>query len=285
VRRSVLTAALLVLLVQVVGALTLTRIPDGPDSLPPGGRVPTASAPLRVLVVGDSVMFDTEPALRAALAAAGPSRVESRSVFGFGLSRPEYYDWRAKWPRFVSEARPDAVVVMVGPFDTGPQRVRGRTLVPGTAAFAAWYGGLVEEAHSILTASGARVFWVGTPWQRASGTRERVAAVNDVFRTVASRAGSVYIDSARRLAGRDGDYREFAAGPGGRVVRWRKTDGVHLCPDGAARVASAVVSALAPVWGMRTRTAWTAGDWRDDPRYRPTIYGGGCPPPPEGAAA
>src|SRR5437867_9485347 len=63
-----------------------------PPRLPvPTGRRPTTADPLRVLLVGDGVMFDAAPGIEAALGAAGPTVVTAAPVFGFGLTRPEVY--------------------------------------------------------------------------------------------------------------------------------------------------------------------------------------------------
>ena len=65
-----------------------------------------------------------------------------------------------------------------------------------------------------------------------------------------------------------GSYSAFLPGPGGTMLRARKRDDIHFCPDGAARVGALVAAALSPSYGLPPPDpGWTAGAWRADPRY------------------
>lgn len=235
-------------------------------------RTPTPAHPLRVVLLGDGVLFDAAPAIEAALRAAGPVAVSSRPVLGFGLTRPDWHDWRATWPRLMASERPDLVVLLVGPWDVRTLVVGGRALAPGTPTWAAWYRGIATEAAAILRAGGARLLWLGMPWNADRTTRPRTAALNTVIRQV---SGTGFVDLARALGDAHGAYRAVQV-EHGAPVRIMKADGVHLCPAGAARVARAVLSAAAALWRLRVTTAWQSGPWRSDQRYS-WAPGGGCP--------
>jgi uncharacterized protein len=237
-------------------------------------RRPSSADPLRVLLVGDGVMFDAAPAISAALAASGPVRVTAYPVFGFGLTRPEWYDWRRAWPPMVAQLRPDLVVLMVGPWDT-------RTVAagaPGTAGWARWYSVVADRAAGVLTAGGARLVWVGMPWVGRPGSAPRVAALDAVLgRVPAAVARTWFVDTRRLLAGPHGGYAAVQPAIDGGKVRVMKPDGEHLCPDGAARIGDAVAGRVGPVFGLGPADGWEAGDWRHDQRYS-WAPGGGCPP-------
>ena len=65
-----------------------------------------------------------------------------------------------------------------------------------------------------------------------------------------------------------GGYSALLPGPGGTLVRARKHDDIHFCPDGAARVGALVVDALRPAYGLPPPdSGWPSGPWRADPRY------------------
>ena len=76
-----------------VGVATWLSIEDEPD----------------VLLVGDSIMRQTGPALTEGL----PDReVDNRGVNGSGLLNPQVYDWVDRLPGLVAQSRPEATVVL-----------------------------------------------------------------------------------------------------------------------------------------------------------------------------
>lgn len=236
-------------------------------------RTPTAAEPLRVLLLGDGVMFDAAPAIEAALASTGAVSITTRPVLGFGLTRPEWDDWRARWPVLVAAERPELVVVLVGPWDIRTLHVAGEDLVPGTAAWDSWYRGLASGAARLLRAGGAHLIWLGMPWNEDPATWPRTAALNEVIRAV---AGSGFVDLAAILAGPAGGYQAVQTVDGDGAARIMKPDGVHLCPAGAERVAGAVLVAASRLWRVNPRSSWRDGAWRSEARYS-WAPGGGCP--------
>lgn len=95
----------------------------------------------------------------------------------------------------------------------------------------------------------------------AAGAAVRAAATG-------SRTAS-FVDGRAVLAGPDGGYTDFLPGPDGAPRRVRKADGVHFCPAGAARLASAVIRDAARRWQLTPRPDWEAAAWRADGRYAP----------------
>lgn len=223
------------------------------------GEVRTASAadPLRVLLVGDSVSWDAEPAITAALRATGAAIVTARNERGFGLTAGAF-DWRQAWPGLVRDARPELVVAFFGGWDE-------RFIVQhGSGA----YDALVDEALAVLRAGGARVLVIGqavnvdrnhVPFGRPSRDALRAAAVRHA-------PGVAFLDLDPVLSP-GARFASHLAGPRG-PERVRKLDGTHLCPAGAARIARAVLDALTPAWHLPAPPpAWRAGAWALDPRF------------------
>ncbi len=239
---------------------------------------PTAAEPLRVLLLGDGIMWDAGPALEAALGAGGPVVVRDESYWGFGLTRPEWRDWTTLWPQYIAELDPDVVIVTVGPHDVVSRPIDGTLRGPGDPVWSTWYGGLLDQAAGALTARGASVVWLGMLWQgqpELHGADTAVAALNVEIGALAARTPSVtYVDAAAALAGPDGRYLELAE-PG---MRLRKPDGEHLCAEGAERFAAAALVPIAEQFGLvagATDPAWSHGLWRADGRY--ALDGGeGC---------
>jgi peptidoglycan/LPS O-acetylase OafA/YrhL len=231
-------------------------------------RTPTAADPLRVLIVGDSVMYDATPGIAAALEATGAVRVDAQPVLGFGLTRS--YPWRTQWPRLVTEKHAELVVAMFGGWD-GPAAVAlGRDR----------YAALVGEAVAALRTQGAEVLFLEYPRTRPPDIPGRPPvdqAANDLARdlvdavlaeTSARDAGSVAFLRTASVLELSGRYSALLPGPDGALVRARKHDDIHFCPEGAARVGALVLDAVRPVYVLPPPDpGWVSGPWRADARY------------------
>jgi peptidoglycan/LPS O-acetylase OafA/YrhL len=255
----------------VAGGTTGTTTSTAPPRLAlSAGRTPTAGDPLRVLLLGDSVMVDATPGIQAALEATGVARVEPGAFPGFGLTYTK--SWRADWTDMVDRVQPDVVVVLLGAWDADN----------ALAHPAGWYADVVDTATSVLAKGGARVGWLGWPPTRPPAIAgrpepdyEHIDLQRDIvdvaFRTVADRhPGTVaYLDTGPTLSMPDGSFSAFLPDPTtGAMVRARKHDNTHFCPAGAERMGRLVLGALTPVFTLPAPSpAWTAGGWRADPRY------------------
>lgn len=231
----------------------------------PRPQPPTAEQPLRLLLLGDGLMYDSAPAMQAASAALGPSVVEDHSYWGFALSRPEWRDWRALWPGYVAAFRPTVVAVLFGIHDTEPQTPDGIPVDPSdVSAWPDWYAQQVHRAMDELTAGGAFVYWLAMPPVGDPEANARIAVLNQVARNAVEvdRRGR-FVDTTAALAGPDGRAAPTAAD--GSPLR--RLDLLHLCAAGAGVVADTFTTALASDMGVAVDRSWLTGRWRADPRY------------------
>lgn len=280
-------AAVLVVVLLVAGATPAPR--SGPDAgavaavaterAPRAMRVPaldlianrspTPADPLRVLLVGDSVMVDAAPGIEAALEATGAAEVTQDAGPGFGLT---YTDrWRVEWHGVLARVRPDVVVALLGAWDAGNLLERGTE----------WYGEVVDDATRVLSSSGARVVWLGWPptrppaiagrpepdYDRIDRERELLDAT---FAAVASRhAGTAaFASTGDVLTLGGGAFSAFLPDETGELVRARKRDNTHFCPAGAERMGWFVLRALTPVYELPAPDpSWPSGTWRSDDRF------------------
>jgi hypothetical protein len=202
----------------------------------------------RVLVLGDSGMFDAAPAVVAMFRSTGAEAVDG-SRRGLGLTRvgfeSESSPFAEEWARMVEADDPELVVVMLGVWDGGFVELYGADA----------YADVVEQAVAVLTERGARVLWLSTPPDRVVTDRP----ADHVFEQVAAKhPGRVF------YADIDAAVRAPYLAVDGTLVRLRKNDGWHFCPDGAAAVATeigrlAVERGLARPAGIE----WLRGSWRD----------------------
>lgn len=183
----------------------------------------------RVLLVGDSVMGQTAPALSRAL--GDDVDVRNESVSGSGLLTPWFVDWPAELRRLLRVADPDVVAFLfVGNYrgDDEPEyeTATGHQIEqPGDPAFyRAWQA--QAERMTEMASEEADVIWVLPPPMANATDARIVAGLREVYEAVAEETGADLVDADDSLAGPDNEF----------VARWRAVDGVHLAPDGARRL-------------------------------------------------
>jgi hypothetical protein len=226
-----------------------------------------------VVYFGDSSAKDASPAMSAMFQAAGTTNFLNAAGPGFGLTNPKL-DWRGLFTEQLATVPPDLAVMMEGFWDLDYLAKNGD----------AAYEAVLEEAIQKMTASGARVVWVGM----VSGGKYQDTAVNEVARRVAERHPDevLYVDVQDALAVPEGATvveavsgseqwpRSYRA-PDGTLVLLRKPDGWHFCPTGAERVAADLNAAVvARGWMPVANTGWEVGDWRQAALYDDPV--GGC---------
>ena len=105
----------------------------------------------------------------------------------------------------------------------------------------------------------------------------RLAALNDVYEEVAEQREEVrYVDGAALLEGPGGEYRAVIDGEDGSRVRVRRTDDLHLCPEGSVLLAEPVVGHAVQQWAVEVGSEWRTGAWSrppqlPDPRECPPV--------------
>jgi peptidoglycan/LPS O-acetylase OafA/YrhL len=220
-------------------------------------RRPTAADPLRVLLLGDSFMFDATPGIVQALTATGMVTVVDGSFQGFALTRPA---WRGLWTSLVTNNRPDLVITLWGTFDS-----------PTFNNSPEPYRLLFDEAMGVLTAGGASVAIIGVPPSISGGgvnVTKVDRSINNLFREQPARYTGriVFVDSDPIVAPK-GTAELSIDTPTGKQ-RVRKIDLHHFCSEGSARFAEAMLD-LVKVVGVPTppAAAWRDQLWRLDKRY------------------
>ena len=239
-----------------------TLVPAGTK---PSNRVLTAEDPLRVMVVGDSVTYEIEPALTAALEHTGLVASSNRTQVGFGLSRWPVYPWWEVWPPFLAEVNPEAVVFQTGIWDVNEVFYGDlRRPVPEDVDWAEQYVFLMEVAVEVLTADGAILFW------QTMLPSTDPAPVERLNRLVVDLTGRdervVLVDLTSGFTDSDGAYRRLVDRDG-ELWPLRKVDEVHLCRQGAEVAARITAEAIVSHFGLRLLDGWEDGPWRSDPRF------------------
>jgi peptidoglycan/LPS O-acetylase OafA/YrhL len=260
-----------------------------PIVLPPGTVSP--AHPLRVTLVGDSVMYVAEPGIAAALGATGEVVVSNNSIPGFGLSTATV--WPTEFPAMLRQQRPELVLATWSWDDdwalarpaqyTATLERAVRTLLdPGGGVRGADGviflqfppSGPVVPYGTQLTASDRR-----QDAQRAAGQRAWNRIVESLPKVFPGRVMYLPVASSILL---DGHYSPWLppqgdpSAPRSSWTRVRMVDNVHLCPAGVVRYADAVLADLTMLFRLSpARAGWWNGSWQSDSRYNTPP--GACP--------
>ena len=224
---------------------------DSP-SLPKGPRPARAVAqrdprrPFTVSVFGDSIgwtlmhylpatpgfHFINHTVIGCSLVRGGPYRYLGQTLD----QKSECESWPSRWRSEIAADRPDAILLIIGRWETVDRVNEGRWTHIGDPAFDAYLTGELGRAVDILSSSGAPLTVANLPYsrrgERPDGSSwpedqpERVKQWNTMLgRTIEQRTGVGILDLNKKLCP-EGAY---TAKVDGIQVR---SDGVHLTPEG-----------------------------------------------------
>jgi hypothetical protein len=228
----------------------------GPVQLPPLRR-PSEAAPLRVLVLGDSLAAELGQALQRRLGSE-LFRVTVDGRISTGLARSDYFNWPAEVHADVVRYRPELVVAMFGANDN-------QSIYLGGGHWAYWwqratwiraYHARVSQIMRAGTAGGARLAWVGIPITQSSAIPWYKASLFDsVYRGAAPKLkGVLYYDSWHLFVNRSGKFSAFLPDQKGHFQLMRMPDGVHMTVAGNDYLVVNFLDALRTSWGLRIPT-------------------------------
>ncbi len=231
-----------------------TTAPTTPDTAPdttatptttPTRRRPTAEDPLRVQVVGDSMMHVVGQSVLAATDGIAEVRAALEYRVSTGLTRPDYFDWPARLAEIVANERPDVVVVMFGANDAQGIMTAAGAAPFGSEAWLAEYRTRTAALMDQLVAAGSRVYWVGQPIMRSDSFSARMAQLDEIYRSEAARRPDVVFVDSWSVFAVDGRYSPYLDGD---PTPMRQDDGIHLTRAGGDRLAEVIVASIRVDW-------------------------------------
>ena len=198
-----------------------------------------SSGRLRILSTGDSMIQIVDSFIRER--AGGRASLRSDARVSTGISKPSLLDWRAHARDQAAGVRPDVTVVFLGAND-------GFRMAGADCCGMPWVAEYARRAREMMRAYArggrGRVYWMLLPAPRDGFFRETFPAVNAALRRAARGLGDdVELIDLNAVFTPGGRYRTSMR-IGGRVVRVRQRDGVHLNTTGAALAAKLVVAAI-----------------------------------------
>jgi peptidoglycan/LPS O-acetylase OafA/YrhL len=250
----------------------------------------SANHPLRVMILGDSVMHDASFGINASLTATGEVTVSTHTIDGFGLTTAT--NWPTSIPNLIRQTGAQLIVASWSWDQDGPTK-------PNALHQPTQYTALLRRAVATMLTPGNGVEGViftqfpisgkitaSDPANQTAYDKARddgVKAWNDIAEEMTSYfPGQVmYLPVADSIL-LDGHYSSWLPpvgqphAPAAEWIRVRKLDNVHLCPEGSARYADALLTDLTAIFRLAPVTSdWTQGAWVSDPDFNDPP--GACP--------
>jgi lysophospholipase L1-like esterase len=205
--------------------------------------VPVAP-PKKVLVMGDSVIWDAVPRVREGFGAAG---IEVVSEAFPGTSLLGGTNVRQTFRQVVTDHRPDVVVLGYTGVYLPPYAVDdlGRPIELSSEAYWTAWTVAAAEATATFGSLGARVYWVLYPHDEITWAAQEMR-MNDLYRGLrAWYPGVRFIDWRAPVSGPFGaPVDSLPLGPNGEIVPVRGPDGHHFSPDGTRTLADHLVDTV-----------------------------------------
>lgn len=214
---------------------------------------PTASDPLRVLEIGDSLGEDLGFQMQNDLTATGLATLAMDSQGDTGLANEGYYDWPTELESDLSSSRPEIVVIFLGANDGQGFDVNGEPVDFGTNAWITAYTSRVDQMITESLTAGARVLWVGMPPMENSSLNAEIQQIDSIFENqVAKYGGAFYMSSAPVLAP-GGQFTSTLTSSTGETETIRTPDGVHLTSPGAELLSQSVIKTIDSHWHLNLK--------------------------------
>jgi peptidoglycan/LPS O-acetylase OafA/YrhL len=262
----------------IATAVPHTKVSTAPTVPGAGGVIgrpialghPTASRPLRILLLGDSVMLSESPAIEALLGSTGVFEVTNHSQWGWGLSQES--NWRTQVTGWVQQSRPDLVIAMWSWDNTA----LARDPAAYRATFEAFVRELLQPSEHIrglilqefpIPGTNAAVPTSAPDYDArvtalVTGWNDLAASLPALF---PGRVMYLPLGPAVLRGGRFATWLPPEGKPDAPPPQWtrvRQVDNIHFCPDGAARYAAALLADLDHSYRLpKPAPHWWTGSW------------------------
>ncbi len=196
-----------------------------------------------ILIIGDSLTYQSSSALQADLGAKGFS-THVEAVPGSGLL-DTVTNWNLRAQQLIAADKPDEVVVeFIGNYGLlGAQP----GIADGTPQFYDQWRNAAQDLEDVLTARHAQVYWVIGPPLASPVNQAKLTTLDRIYESLHAPTTSgtpPLIDVSKAFSAPTGGFAEYLPEPDGTPVQMRLPDGIHFTLAGIARYAGTVAQSL-----------------------------------------
>ncbi len=221
-----------------------------PEPAPPAA--PTPDNPLRLAVIGDSMVRFFGDTMVSLANQTGVIDAMTEHQLSSGLTRPDFYDWPTRIVEVMAADDPDAVVLMYGGNDAQALVVDGQIARPFSDGWVGEYSARVGHMMDLVTTDPDRILiWVGQPIMRDPDFDRKMVELNEIYAAEAGARERVrYVDTRDLFRGPDGGFSRYVIDEAGQRTDVRLTDGVHLSTIGGQRLSQLLLDHLGEMVGL-----------------------------------
>ncbi|MFO1032906.1 MAG: DUF459 domain-containing protein [Hyphomicrobiales bacterium] len=214
--------------------------PPRPDGLRFGGD----DGVFRFVVIGDGMAQGLGAGLERLTELDPRFEAVTRINGSSGLARREIYDWPSAAAKILRSSKFDAVFVFMGLNDRQPIKTEAGVVEFGTPEWAAAYKQRIESLLSVVTAAGARTYWITLPQMQDGNIDAQIQQVSALQREEVAAAGATLIDIRPPLSNADGSFMIGDLDANGKLRKLRTKDGIGFSNTGNTVLAGLVFDAV-----------------------------------------
>jgi peptidoglycan/LPS O-acetylase OafA/YrhL len=256
----------------------------------PAGTVVDRAHPLRVTLLGDSVLYGAAPGIAASLGATGEVSVTNDAVPGWGLTIDHV--WPETLEQFIGQSHPqlivatwswDDIAALVRPADYRVTLTKAidEMLAPGDGVSGVIFTQFPPTGPvlNFSTSASAEANAAAADKRRAEAERAWNAMVEALPHAFPGRVMYLPLAPSVLLNGKFSQWLPpglKTSVPTSEWVRARMVDDVHLCPAGVVRYSSALLTDMTGLFHLKSAgSGWLKGLWTTSPVYNEPP--GSCP--------
>ena len=198
---------------------------------------PTASKPITLLDVGDSLGEDLGLGLGYTLGTNPLVHVVQAAHGDTGLARPDYYNWPAHFAALLNEYHPQLVMILIGGNDSQSFDADNQVVEFGTSLWRTIYTERVDLMMREAQQAGARMLWVGLPIMQDRVFGASMQTLNAIYKAQAPLyRGVEFMSTWALFSNAAGQYSAYLTNSSGQTVLARDPDGIHIAPPGGCDI-------------------------------------------------
>jgi hypothetical protein len=226
-----------------------TKVAPGVTTLPPVRHC-------TFLEIGDSLGADLGEGLHLQLERNPGITMVVKTTVATGLTNSWFYNWSGHLKKFLTQYRPQLLIVFLGANDEQAMVVNGHAAPFDTHAWRSKYESNVTTMMKEAAAVHCVVMWVGMPIMNPFGYRQKMQVINSIFSAAALKMpDATFLSTWEFMADAKGNFR-FNARVNGKLQSIRTPDGIHLTYMGQNLLATYVVTQLRLTSGLALKPAY-----------------------------
>ena len=198
----------------------------------------------KFLVIGDSLGQNLGYGLLDQLRNKTGLITTMKAKASTGLSNAWFYDWHLNLDKFITQYKPNLVIVLLGANDRQNFVVNGKVQNFGSVPWQKTYQSNVTSLAAAATSSGAYVLWVGLPIMKPYNYAKGETQIDQLIaNAVPNTIGAQYIPLRDLTEDSTGRYRQSAL-INGKYQAFRAGDGIHFSSVGQEVIATYAINQI-----------------------------------------